>query len=487
MYDDEGPRGSRPTWTPPGSGRDRPLSVAELNRKARFSLEDHVGEVWVEGEVSGFKAWSSGHWYFGLKDGRATVDAAMFSRDNKFCREKPADGQQVLVRGRASIFEARGRYQLVVEHLESAGRGALWARLDALRRRVEEEGLLDAARKRPLPAWPRRIGVVTSRQGAAFQDICKVLRSRHAQLAVVLSPCRVTGPESAPDVARAIERLARRDDLDAVIVGRGGGSLEDLWAFNEEKVVRAIAASSVPIISAVGHETDSTLADQVADLRAATPTQAAELICAPQAETGRRLATLLERLQRETTTRLSQARVRLDRGQPMRLASVLLREQDSRRQSRDLALERIVRAAPVRIAAERQRFEGLRRRLQAQRPDQRLRARREGLADRLRRGELALLSGLVQRWSRLEELQQRLQRAGAALAEPRRARVRQLDRALAALSPLAVLRRGHAILRREDGRIIRAHDEVAAGDVLTALLASGRLRLVVRDTLPPKE
>ncbi|HKQ97893.1 MAG TPA: exodeoxyribonuclease VII large subunit, partial [Candidatus Polarisedimenticolia bacterium] len=278
----------------PGTRR-RILTVAELNALVGELLRESLPAVWVEGEISNLRRYPSGHTYFTLKDDQAQVSAVLFRGQASWLKFRPEDGLKVIAHGRVGLYEARGGYQIVVERLEPAGLGALQLALEQLKARLAAEGLLDPARKRPLPLLPRRIGIVTSERGAALRDILRVLERRFAQVGVVIAPARVQGDGAAEEIAAAIAALNRLGGLDALIVARGGGSIEDLWAFNEEIVARAIAASAVPVISAVGHETDVTLADLVADLRAPTPSAAAEMVIVSRREIVDRLASLRTR------------------------------------------------------------------------------------------------------------------------------------------------------------------------------------------------
>src|SRR5436853_4426283 len=256
---------------PPAEARPvqrRVLTVTELTVALRDTLEERFFEVWVEGELSGCRVWNTGHMYFTLKDGSSQVRSVIFRSALRYLKFKPADGLRVIARGKLSVYEPKGEYQFVCEHLEPHGLGARQLAFDQLKKRLQEEGLFDQARKRPLPALPRKIGIVTSLDGAAIRDIIKVLRRRYANAHLVICPARVQGEDAAPDIARALRQIARVPGVDAVIVARGGGSIEDLWAFNEEIVARAIARVPVPVVSGVGHETDVTIADFVADLRA---------------------------------------------------------------------------------------------------------------------------------------------------------------------------------------------------------------------------
>src|SRR3954466_917104 len=272
---------------PPVPQPRRVLSVTELTVRVRDLLEAEFFEVWVEGELSNCRVWNTGHLYFTLKDGASQVKAVIFRSALRYLKFKPADGLRVVARGRVSVYEPKGEYQLVCEHLEPHGLGARQLAFDQLKKRLQDEGLFDAARKRQLPALPRKIGIVTSLDGAAVRDIIKVLGRRHANAHLIVCPARVQGEDAAPEIARALRQIARVPGVDVVIVGRGGGSIEDLWAFNEELVARAIARVPVPVISAVGHETDFTIADFVADVRAPTPSAAAELVVSAKQHSSR--------------------------------------------------------------------------------------------------------------------------------------------------------------------------------------------------------
>src|SRR6516165_8093723 len=268
----EEPSDDRPTAT------RRVWSVTELTIQVRDALEQQIGEIWVEGELSNCKISNTGHLYFTLKDASSQLRGFMFRSALRYLRFKPHDGLRVIARGRISVYEPKGEYQLVCEHLEPQGLGALQLAFDQLRKKLQGEGLFDTARKRSLPLLPRKIGVVTSLDGAALRDIINVLARRYAKAHVVVRPTRVQGEGAAVEIARGLKAVSRVPEVDVIIVGRGGGSIEDLWAFNEEIVARAIAAAPVPVISGVGHETDVTIADFVADLRAPTPSAAAELV-----------------------------------------------------------------------------------------------------------------------------------------------------------------------------------------------------------------
>src|SRR5262245_27499291 len=343
----------------------RVLTVTELTVRVRDLLEQEFFEVWVEGELSNCRVWNTGHLYFTLKDGSSQVRSVIFRSALRYLKFKPTDGLRVVARGRVSVYEPKGEYQLVCEHLEPHGLGALQLAFDQLKKRLHAEGLFDAARKRPLPALPRKIGIVTSLDGAAIRDIIKVLRRRYANAHLVICPARVQGQDAAPDVARALRQIARVPAVDVVIVGRGGGSIEDLWAFNEEMVARAIARVPVPVISAVGHETDVTIADFVADVRAPTPSAAAELVVAGKDQFCSRIDTLRDRLrgaQRAQVQRLSR-RVHVVDSRPA-FARFRARLAMRSRHAADLshALARLARATE---AAHTRQLQALERRLSA--------------------------------------------------------------------------------------------------------------------------
>src|SRR5437870_6257108 len=294
-FEDDEPE-PEPERAPTPVASRRVLTVTELTVRIRDLVETEFFEIWVEGELSNCRLWNTGHLYFTLKDSASQIRGVIFRSALRYLKFKPADGLRVVARGRVSVYEPKGEYQLVCEHLEPQGLGALQLAFDQLKKRLQEEGLFDASRKRPLPALPRKIGIVTSLDGAAIRDIIKVLRRRYANAHLVVCPARVQGEDAAPDVARALRQIARVPGVDVIIVGRGGGSIEDLWAFNEEIVARAIARSPVPVVSAVGHETDVTIADFVADVRAPTPSAAAELVVARKDEFCGRIDRLQDRL-----------------------------------------------------------------------------------------------------------------------------------------------------------------------------------------------
>jgi exodeoxyribonuclease VII large subunit len=454
-----------PAAAPPGAPARRVVSVSELTAALRDLVETRFAEVWVEGELSGAKVWNTGHLYFTLKDAHAQVKGVMFRSSLRLLRFKPVDGVHVVARGRLSVYDPRGEYQLVCEHMEPRGLGALQLAYEQLRARLAAEGLFDQARKRPLPALPRRIGVVTSLEGAALRDIIRVLRRRYPNAHVIVAPARVQGEGAARDIARAIRQVTRIDAVDVVIAGRGGGSIEDLWAFNEEPVARAIAASPVPVISAVGHETDVTIADFVADLRAPTPSAAAELVVRRKDEfTGhidalaRRAASALRARLQRLAGRLHQLQARpAYAGLPARIAF-------RHRHVAELAAA-LRRGASLATADRRRRLEALTRALALHHPQQRLGRGRSALVVQDRR-----LAGAVARHRHAADT-----------------RLREAAAHLHALSPLAVLGRGYAMCWTADrSTLVRTADAVTPGERVHVRLASGELGCEVREVRPDR-
>lgn len=432
----------------------RPLTVSELNREARMLLERRFPEVWVRGEVSRPVRASSGHLYFALKDQGARVDAVLFARQAAGLSVALEDGAQVLVRGRVTVYPPQGRYQVICESVQPAGEGALRAAMLRLKKALEAEGLLDPSRKRPLPLLPRAVGLVTSPSGAAVQDLSRTILQRFPSMRIVLCPVRVQGEGAAAEVARGMERVARVGGVDVVVVGRGGGSLEDLWTFNEETVVRAVAACPVPVVSAVGHEIDVTLADLVADARAATPTGAGVMVVPRLQELLEGLGELSGRLKAALHRELRTVRVSVDtlgRRAALRMFPRLL---DEEREGLDLLERRRLRAVRARLDRSRELLTGLRARLVSRAPLQWVRERRSQL-----QGLLPRVHGAVR--TRLAADRLRVQPAGDALR---------------ALNPLAVLARGFSVTRvLRDGReeILRDAKQAARGAVLRTTLAHG--------------
>ncbi|AKC85701.1 exodeoxyribonuclease VII large subunit [Pseudoxanthomonas suwonensis] len=439
------------------------LTPSQLNTLARDLLESAFPLVWVEGELGNITRPGSGHLYFTLKDARAQVRCAMFKPKSQWLKFVPREGLKVLGRGRLTLYEARGDYQLVLDHLEEAGEGALRRAFEALKAKLEAEGLFDTGRKRELPAFVRRLAVITSPTGAAVRDVLSVLARRCPLLEVDILPSLVQGETAAAQIADLLRRAGASGRYDAVLLARGGGSLEDLWAFNDERLVRAIADSPVPVVSAVGHETDFTLADFAADVRAPTPSVAAELLVPDRRDLQARLRALQERVHSLQRHRLRQAMQRADRA----------------------ALRLQAQSPQARLRLLRQRHAELQRRLQAL-WQQRLLDRQA----RLRHAAAVLRAHHPAR--RMAQLQARLQRLGArpqaAIARTLQRdalQLRALARSLEACSPLATVARGYSILTRaDDSRLVQSVAQAAPGDRLQARVRDGVLALSVEGVLP---
>lgn len=453
-----------PDETVPPTGPARQIfTVSELTAAIRTLLETSYGEVWVEGEISNCRLWNTGHLYFTLKDSLAQIKAVMFRSALRYLRFKPEDGLHVVARGRISVYEPKGEYQLVCEHLEPHGLGALQLAFDQLKRRLQAEGLFDPARKRPLPLLPRKIGIVTSLDGAAIRDMLKILTRRHPNAHLVVQPTRVQGEGAAEEIARGLGQIGRVPGVDVIIVGRGGGSIEDLWAFNEEVVARAIAASPVPVISAVGHETDVTIADFVADLRAPTPSAAAELVVARQEEFRAHIDRLAHRLRTAVEASLQRRALRLHQlerrpglaGWPARVA---LRGRRVAELVYDLG-----RAIRARLDRHARRAAALTSRLDALDLGRRLATVRTRLAVAAQRADTAI----------------------RRICQQHEAHARSLAGRLDALSPLAVLARGYAVCWTADRTaIVRDAAAVAIGQPVRITLYRGELDCQVTDRRP---
>jgi exodeoxyribonuclease VII large subunit len=443
-----------------GVGRPAPLSVSELAARLRGVLEETFDEVWVQGEISGGRIWNSGHYYFTLKDADAQIKGLVFRSTLRLLKFKPQDGLRVTVRGRISVYEPKGEYQLVCEYLEPQGLGELQLAFEQLKKKLAAEGLFAETRKRALPALPRRIGIVTSIDGAALRDIVRVLRRRYPNAHLVIAPTRVQGEGAAGEVARALRWVARIDHVDVVIVGRGGGSLEDLWAFNEEVVARAIAACPIPVISAVGHETDVTIADFAADLRAPTPSAAAEMVVRQKDEFTAHIRRLAQQLRGAMLTRVRRFDSRLHAlqarpgfaGFPARLAWRARHTGELTAELRHGAREAILRWG--------RRLDAARRGLEQFDPRHRLARVRATLV-----AEDGRLHGAAAR---------RLNRA--------QGRFREQAARLEGLSPLAVLGRGYAVCWDGDRtRIVRDPAALAPGDPIRVTLERGEIRARVTE------
>ena len=439
---------------PPGAQRERDVyTVSRLNREARALLERGFGSLWLEGEISNFARPGSGHWYFSLKDAAAQVRCAMFRQRNSLVKFTPRDGQKVLVRARVGLYEPRGEYQLLIEHIEDAGVGALKRQFEELAARLAAEGLFDAARKRPLPRLPRRIGVITSPTGAAVRDILHVLARRFPAAAVLVYPVPVQGAQAPGEIIEALRLAGRRAECDVLILARGGGSLEDLWAFNDEALARAIRACPIPVVSGVGHEVDFTIADLAADVRAPTPSAAAEIVVPDGAQWRKALQVHAARLRAGMQRRLRDARERLG-----------------------WLAGRAAQSGPsARLAEQMQRIDELEARLR--------RGLRQHLADL--RSELAQRQSRLWRLNPAVRLRETAARQGELLARLWAAQLQQLRhaserllplvRTLNAVSPLATLDRGYAIVATADGRILRDAADAPPGTRVEARLAHGRI------------
>jgi len=448
------------------------LTVSQLNGSVRELLEFNYGRIWLRGEISNLSAPSSGHIYFTLKDDQAQVRAAMFKGARVAARlqQPPRNGQQVLVRARVSLYAPRGDYQLLVEHLEDAGRGALQQAYEMLKARLAAEGLFAPERKRPLPASPRGIAVVTSPSGAAVRDILHVLARRAPGLPVSIVPVPVQGAEAPPAIVAALQMLARlheqgfRDALgrpvapfDVVIVARGGGSLEDLWAFNDETVVRTLAGMPVPVVSGVGHEIDFTIADFVVDVRAPTPSAAAELVSPDQQQWREQVAQAGVRLRRAVARELARHGQRLEAVRRRLLLRSPSRHLQDQRQRLDELELRLNTAGQRDLGARRQRLAQLAARLRAQHPARRLR--------------------LLQ--AQLEQLRQRTGRGIRLRLDGHRRDLAALALRAQSVSPLNVIARGYAIVSDEQGQVVRHLDDAPAGSLIQARLADGVLHATV--------
>ena len=436
------------------------LTVSDLTARLREVIEERFPAVWVEGEISNFRLYASGHAYFTLKDAGAQLPAALFRTRVRRLRFEPRDGMHVLAFGSIEVYAQRGGYQLIVELLEPRGVGALQLAFEQLKARLEAEGLFAATRKRPLPTFPRRIGIVTSPDGAALRDILRVLGRRFRGLSIVIAPAKVQGEGAAAEIAQALADLNTLGDVDVIICGRGGGSLEDLWAFNEEAVARAIASSKAPTVSAVGHEVDVTIADFVADLRAPTPSAAAELVVREQQVVADHVTDLEDRLVRAMRRCVAQARDRVDTLARRRVLTDPARPLRELERRVDDARARLRRAMTVTARRVAHRVELASTALRAASPFVRVKEDRRRLeAARLAVGN-AMDRGVVEARHRL------------GLSAGR----------LNSLSPLAVLGRGYSLTRLPSGVIVRRADQVAAGAGVRVVLHEGSLDCRVEAT-----
>jgi exodeoxyribonuclease VII large subunit len=448
------PRSSRHVWP-----------ISDLVAKVRNLIEAEFADLWVEGEISNYRPAPSGHLYFTLKDAGGQLPIVLFRRQAMLLRFRPEDGLHVLVRGRLGIYEQRGQMQLIAETMEPVGAGSLQLAFEQLKKRLKSEGLFDAERKKPLPAFPRTVAIVTSPTGAVIRDFLNVAGRRNSGLGILLYPVSVQGDQAPDEIATALRDLnaatqANPDFADLIVIARGGGSLEDLAAFNSETVARAIASSKLPVVSAVGHETDFTIADFVADLRAPTPSAAAELITEVQHKIAEHLATQSHRLERAARYQLLQARQRLSR----------------------LAVSRAETRVSAQIHRAAQRLDELGFRLESA----------LNAALRRRQTQIATLSAAVlhadprqaiaRARQRLTALETQLERTLERLVQDSSSRLSSLDARLRALSPLAVLDRGYALVLAADGSLVRSVAQLSHGDAITTRLADGSVSSRVEST-----
>ncbi|EGR1274434.1 exodeoxyribonuclease VII large subunit [Vibrio parahaemolyticus] len=433
------------------------FTVSRLNAEVRLLLENEMGIVWLVGEISNFSAPVSGHWYLTLKDSRAQVKCAMFRGNNRRVTFKPANGNQVLVKARLSLYEPRGDYQLIIESMQPEGDGRLQQEFEELKMKLAAEGLFAQTNKLPLPEHPKRVGVITSKTGAALYDILDVLKRRDPSLPVVIYPTMVQGDDAAIQIAQAIGRANSRNECDVLIVGRGGGSLEDLWCFNNEILARTIAASQIPIISAVGHEVDMTIADFVADVRAPTPSAAAELVSRDNSHKDQALVTRQHKLASAMRYYLAQQKQqsaqllhRLERQHP----SYQLQRQSQQLDELDMRLRRAMQRF---IDTRQQAVERKHHRLQLNSP----------------------IKHLAQQKSRLERVEHKLLDAMDRKLLTMRHQLAIAAEKLDTVSPLATLKRGYSITQTEQGKVVTSADDVKTGDLLVTRLANGEIHSTV--------
>ncbi|WP_318441122.1 exodeoxyribonuclease VII large subunit [Photobacterium leiognathi] len=441
------------TFSPQSQTNSRIYTVSSLNAQVRLILENEMGVVWLIGELSNFSMPVSGHWYFTLKDSRAQVKCAMFKGSNRHVTFKPGNGNQVLVKARLSLYEPRGDYQLIIESMQPEGDGRLQQQFEQLKMSLAAEGLFAQSLKKTLPEQPKRVGIITSKTGAALHDILHVLQRRDPSLPIVIYPTMVQGEGAAISIAQAIGRANARQECDVLIVGRGGGSLEDLWAFNEEIVARTIAASQIPIVSAVGHEVDVTIADFVADVRAPTPSAAAELISRDMTHQTQHLDRKRQQLRHAITAYLSQSlrqttqlQYRLERQHPQLRLNL-------QQQHLDEISQRLTQAMAKKIQKHKQHVEHNNYKLSLYSP-----------------------ASLVRNAQRnLERSEQRLYDALDRKLLNARHKLAVAAEKLETVSPLATLARGYSITRNEQGDVIRKASQVKAGDTLITTVTDGEI------------
>ncbi|ENM5907183.1 exodeoxyribonuclease VII large subunit [Vibrio mimicus] len=428
-------------------------TVSRLNAEVRLLLENEMGIVWLVGEISNFSAPVSGHWYLTLKDSQAQVKCAMFKGNNRLVNFKPQNGQQVLVKARLSLYEPRGDYQIILESMQPEGDGRLQQQFEQLKMQLAAEGLFAQTRKKPLPENPRCVGIITSRTGAALHDILHVLKRRDPNLPVVIYPTLVQGEDAAIQIVQAIGRANSRAECDVLIVGRGGGSLEDLWCFNHEIVARTIAASDIPIISAVGHEIDVTIADFVADVRAPTPSAAAELVSRDNRHKQQalhqwqaKLASGMRHYLAQQHTQFARIQHKLDKQHPQ------ARLERQQQQLDELSL-RLEQKMHQRLATQQQRWDRLSHKIQLNSPTHLIRQQRFNLLQQEQRLTQLIQHHLIQSRHQLALLSEKMD----------------------AVSPLATLARGYSVTRTAQGELVRQSAQVKPGDTLVTQLMDGEI------------
>lgn len=432
-------------------------TVSRLNSEVRLTLELQFQQLWLVGEVSNFVAAASGHWYFSLKDQAAQVKVAMFKQANRYATVRPQNGQQVLIRARISVYEPRGEYQLLAEFIEPAGAGLLKQQFEQLKAKLAAEGLFAPERKRPLPANPRRVGVITSPTGAAVRDIITVLARRAPGIELIIYPCQVQGETAAAQLRNMLSTAIRRNEVDVLIIGRGGGSIEDLWCFNDEALARAVADCPIPIVSAVGHEIDFALTDFVADVRAATPSAAAELVSPDQSQYLVALTQLQQRLSRAVRRQLAQQQPRL-----LQLQQRLQQLHPQRR-----------------LEQQQQRLDELQLRLQRRMQQHLQTARRQHSYLQQSLQHLSPAKAIKQQQLQLQQLAKRLQQAQQQQLKYSSQQLARLSAQLHTVSPLATLARGYSISFDSQQQALTSSAQLKVGDAINTRLAQGSFSAVV--------
>jgi len=432
----------------------KPLSISQLNRQSRELLEGHLGQVWVEGEISNFLRAASGHCYFSLKDSKAQIRCALFKGRSRYLSCRPKNGMQVLARGKISLYEPRGDYQFIVEQLEEVGSGLLQRKFEALKTALQAEGLFSAEKKQAIPRFPTRLGVITSSKGAALHDVLHVLKRRYPSLPVIVYPCAVQGKTAATEIVTALQLAQQRAECDLLLLVRGGGSLEDLWPFNEEIVAEALFACSLPIISGIGHEIDFTISDFVADLRAPTPSAAAELATPDQQELQQQLQHRQQRLLQLITQKQSEAKNRLTHLQQRLLLQHPKQQMQRQTQQLDQLTTRLIRGVKQRLQQQQRHLFQLSERLSSHSPHKKLQQQRHALS----------------------QLQQRLHKAQTKQLQQQRLKLAALGRTLHAVSPLATLGRGYSVTRSlESKNIVHDSTTLAIGEQIETQFAQGKV------------